>query len=206
MITILKKDFAINKKYIYIAILYTILFPFALKLDGGGKTWFMNVLLPLVNVGIIVGKSCYIEDSQDVKVFLRSLPIRESTIIACRYMEALLILAITQIYILAAQYFLVDDSYTDMMRISWLSVACFLIYFSIYLFLYFWKNYFYAQNSVYVMIGLFFVIGILAKNSLDLKIDFPPILSTPFIIIANLIAFLIYGASYKLAKEKASKA
>jgi ABC-2 type transport system permease protein len=167
----------------------------------------MVALLLLVNVGIIVGKSCYIEDSQDVKVFLRALPIRESTMILCRYMEALPILAITQLYIIVTLHFLVEHSaYSEMMRLTWLSSACFLVYFSIYFFLYFWKNYFYAQNSVYVMVALFFCIGAIGKYSAPIQLDFSSTLPTSFLLVVNLIGLLLYGASYQLAKTIARNA
>lgn len=113
----------------------------------------------MVVLGVVLGKICYLEDSSEVKTFLKSLPYKKSTIILSKYIEMLILNTLSLLYVSIIQIFIDKNSNTDgIIKLNILIFAFFTIYYSIYLYLYFSKNYYFAQNTMYIILAIVFVL------------------------------------------------
>lgn len=158
MFTLIKKDISFCSKYIYISILFCIASPFLLILDGDRLYQLLSFYIPMVILGVIFGKICYTEDSDDVKMFLRALPYKRRDFIISKYLEVLFLDIISIIYVSVVQAVLDKNANIEtILKTNILIGGFFIVYYSIYLFLYFKKNYYTAQNTMYIVLGLLFV-------------------------------------------------
>ncbi|HDR7760557.1 ABC-2 transporter permease [Bacillus cereus] len=208
MLAILKKDILINQKYLLIMLLYSIIFPLILIIDGDNKYLIMSFLLPFINVNFFVGKSCYIEDSEDVRNFLKILPINHNKIIFTRYIEMIVTLAISNLYAFFIQLYLMKDVNSSfLIHINLLVFSALLIYFGIYLSVYYKLNYHAAQNTLMFL----FVIGIstfiLAEKVFNIKIEMINHLnySASYIIFAISIIVVAITYLYSIKEFKFNK-
>lgn len=113
----------------------------------------------MVVIGIIIGKVCYIEDSDDIKMFLKSLPYKKSSLIRSKFLELVILDIISMSYVIIIQIALkMNYSIEEIMKMNIIAGSFFLIYYSIYLFLYFKKDYNTAQNTIYIMLLVVFVL------------------------------------------------
>ncbi|HDR4764663.1 TPA: ABC-2 transporter permease [Bacillus thuringiensis] len=202
MFAILKKDILINQKYLLILLLYSIIFPVILIIDGDNKYLMMSFLLPFINVNFFVGKSCYIEDSADVRNFLKMLPISHNKIVCIRYIEMIITLALSSVYVFLVQLYLMNGvSSAFLIHVNLLVCSALLIYFAIYLSVYYKMNYHAAQNTLMFL----FVIGvstfILTEKVFNIKIEMINHLnfSASYIvfIISIIVLFITYLYSIK---------
>ncbi|MBQ3423401.1 MAG: ABC-2 transporter permease [Romboutsia sp.] len=173
MFTLLKKDIYFCSKYIGITVVFCILSPILLVIDGDNLYQLLSFYIPMVALGVIIGKICYIEDSDEVKMFLRSLPYKRSHIIICKYLEVLILNVISILYVSIVQRILEKSSdFGYILEINLLVGAFFMFYYSIYLFLYFKKNYHTAQNTMYIVLAIIFVCVFISNRNMISKYDF----------------------------------
>ncbi|MEH7856471.1 ABC-2 transporter permease, partial [Bacillus thuringiensis] len=165
-------------------------------------------LLPFINVNFFVGKSCYIEDSDDVRNFLKILPINHNKIIFTRYIEMIVTLAISNLYAFFIQLYLMKDVTSSfLIHINLLVFSALLIYFGIYLSVYYKLNYHAAQNTLMFL----FVIGIstfiLAEKVFNIKIEMINHLnySASYIIFAISIIVVAITYLYSIKEFKFNK-
>ncbi|AZR74357.1 hypothetical protein BBF96_13745 [Anoxybacter fermentans] len=183
MLNIIKKDILFNKKFIIIAILYSLIFPIFLIIDGEEKYMFMNFLIPLVSTGIIIGKICYLEDCGDVRMYLKSLPIGRYKHVLSRYIEMLVILIASLIYLVIVQSFVTKDlSLSYIIKINIFIILLYTIYYSIYLMLFFTKNYYTAQNSLIFLVFGGLLVSLFLQKVLKVQIDVSSLLHGQYII------------------------
>ncbi|MPQ26951.1 ABC-2 transporter permease [Bacillus paralicheniformis] len=172
MVAIFKKDILINQKYLLILMIFSIIFPIILIIDGDNKYLIMSFLLPFVNVNFFVGKSCYIEDSEDVRSFLKMLPINYNKIVLVRYIEMIVALALSSVYTFFVQSYLINGEKSSfLIQLNLLIFSLLLIYFGIYLSVYFKMNYHAAQNTFMFLFVLAIGTFILAEKVFNIKIE-----------------------------------
>lgn len=192
MFTLLKKDINFCSKYIWITIIFCLLSPILLVIDGDNLYQLLSFYIPMVALGVIIGKICYMEDSDDVKMFLRSLPYKRSDIIMCKYLEALILNITSIIYVSIVQILLDKNSTLDhILKINILVGAFFMFYYSIYLFLYFKKNYYTAQNTMYIVLVIVFACIFISNRNMLANYSFTWFSNSFTVGIIYLISLII---------------
>lgn len=200
MLNLIKKDISFNKKYIFYSLIYAIIAPILLVIDGGEKLYYLSLFLPLVALALIIGKACYLDDPINVRAFIKSLQISKNEQVTSKYLQVLFISLINFIYIVIIQAIFMKNTSIDMILRSNLLVTCaMLIYFSIYLALFFIKNYNAAQNSIYVIMCICFAIMMLFK---DIKFDISIVNSNYFSITFSIISLISYILGIKISIKK----
>ena len=196
MITLIKKDMYFCRKYILIALLFSLAAPILLVVDGDGLYQLLSFYVPMVVTGVVFGKMCYTDDSDDVRMFLRSLPYKRSKFIASKFIELFLINAISIIYVSVIQIILNKGiNTTSTLKINILVGAFFIFYYSIYLFLYFKNNYYAAQNTMYIVLAVVFVCVFASNRNLLSNINMNWLFNNSVVAIILGIAIIIYTAS-----------
>ncbi|MNM94819.1 hypothetical protein D3C81_1072380 [compost metagenome] len=197
MLSVIKKDLLMNYRFVLFTIIYSIVVPILINADGDKKYWMISVLLPIINVGFIVGKATYIEDSEEVQVFLKSLPIKYSVIVLSKYVQAGAILILTHIYAVLIEYYYMHSLYSILLG-NLFSLSVYLLYFSVYFYLYYRKNYFYAQNSIYFLLVIGFALYFIFGKSLKITVSIQDI-SIYWFVILDLVALVVFAISYRLS-------
>ena len=191
MFTLIKKDFLFSKKYIIITTLFCTLSPLLLILDGDNLYHLLSFYIPMVMLGVLIGKTCYLEDSSEVRVFLKSLPYKRSSLVISKYIEMLILVLISVFYVSAVQIILNKGSNIKATLVLNILVGAFFIfYYSIYLYLYFAKNYNVAQNTMYFILGLVFIFLLLFNRNI-ITVDSLGKLTNNFIVASATILSLI---------------
>lgn len=138
MLSVIKKDILINTKFVIFTLLYSLFVPILLSADTDKPYWMISVLLPLMNVGFTVGKAIYVEDSEEVQVFLKSLPLKYSTVVLSKYVQVAAILLLTYVYAILVEFFYTNNLRTVILG-NMFSLFVYLVYFAVYLYLYYKK-------------------------------------------------------------------
>ena len=139
---------------------------------------------------------CYIEDSLEVKKFIKTLPIKSNLLVIAKYIETILILLVCQIYCVVINiivYKSVDISI--ILKANLIIFIGILIYGILYLTIYYFKGYFLAQNSFVIFFALIFVIDSLLKKY-DIKIESLINKSNSILISAVLVAVAVLFIGY----------
>lgn len=199
MLNLLYKDFVFTKKWCFFSLLYAIVIPILLKLDGGESIYFIQLLLPFFCISLPLGKILFMEDNDTVREFLRLLPYSARKRVSARYLFVIVIMVITQIYLVLVHLW-ANELYVLKQNI--LMSILFLLYFSIYLFFYYYKNYHVAQNCIYFCLVAFMAISFALKKNIDLAF----INNIPDICIYIILIFMIVGIYIiTIAMEKRKK-
>lgn len=192
----MKKDISFSKRYVSISLIFALIAPIALVFDGDKLYHLLSLYIPMVIIGLILGKICYIEDSDDIKMFLKSLPYKKSSLIASKFLELIVLDIISISYVIIVQIILkMDYSIEQIMKMNIITGSFFLIYYSIYLLLYFKKDYNTAQNTIYIMLSLVFILMFFSNRFSSDFISKQYIFNSGIDAIIILISAVIYFAS-----------
>jgi len=206
MIRLIKKDIRFSTKNIAITLIYIVILPILLMFDEDlSSINLLSFLITVVALGLIIGKICYIEDSDDIKMFLKSLPYKNKSLISSRFLELFILDIISISYVTIIQIILRSNySIEKIIEMNIISGSCLLIYYSIYLFLYFKKNYNAAQNTVYILVAFVFITIFLSSKFSNNFISNYNFLNayyiTPLIACISILIFFI--SMYMLMKRK----
>ena len=200
MLSVIKKDILINPKFVLFTLLYSIFVPILLNADTDKPYWMISVLLPLMNVGFTVGKAIYVEDSEEVQVFLKSLPLKYSTIVLSKYVQVAAILLLTYAYAILVENFYMNNLRTIILG-NMFSLFVYLVYFAVYLYLYYKKNYFYAQNSIYFLLVAGFAFYFLFHNLLKISFNLQMI-NIGWVTVMDIVGILLFVISYRFSLKE----
>ena len=109
MVTLIRKDFRFCSKYVLIAITFSLAAPLVLLIDGDNLYIMLSFFIPMVVLGVVLGKICYIEDCEEARLFLRALPYKRRSLVLSKYIESIMLNVISFIYVGIAQYMLMKD-------------------------------------------------------------------------------------------------
>lgn len=205
MVTLIRKDFRFCSKYVLIAITFSLAAPLVLLIDGDNLYTMLSFFIPMVVLGVVLGKICYIEDCEEARLFLRALPYKRRSLVLSKYIESIMLNVISFIYVGIAQYMLMKDvSFGVIFKINLIASAFFLVYYSIYLYLYFTRNYYIAQNTAYVVVGALLIFMMFHKHNVFTKLSNLWLNNSWFIYCVFTVALLLtfYSAYMVIARDK----
>lgn len=195
MINLIMKDIKFNSKYVLIGLGLLIVTPIVIAYNESTIAQMYAVILyfPMFFINIIIGKTCYLEDSDNTKRFLQSLPVSRNTLIGSRYCETLIVTFIAVGYCAFIEKLLYFKGADGALVLAIIAISIYLIYYALYLFLFFTKNYQVAQQSMTIFVmGFLIVVGILSA----FKINIAVIINFNFAIGLLFIASLAFIASF----------
>lgn len=203
MIELIKKDVTFCFKYIILISLVIIITPFLIILEGREYLICLSFIIPLMVIGILLGKICYIEDSEDVRIFLKSLPCKKSMLIISKYIELLILVVFCLIYSISIQYiYKMDYDLSYIIKINIIISCIFMIYYSIYLLIYFKNNYYAAQNTIWIILIVYMGGMFLLKRLLSTGIQLSLVNNNYLVIAFILLTIILVYISLKIAIKK----
>lgn len=205
MFNLILKDIDFNRKQVILGLVATALFSLVV-FDGPRYNILTFFMVPALLVDFIVSKGCYMEDKDLTFLFLKSLPVQKKYIVASKYIECIVTLVFSYIYIFVISQFLKLFKlpyYTFDIKLIITIISMLTVYYSMYLFIYFRTNYLNAQRTVYVILIGFFGVYKLQKylksvSKFGLPLFIKKIeLSNVFLVISLIIFIMSLKMSIK---------
>ena len=135
------------------------------------------------------------EDTIDVRYFLKRLPYTVYERVAARFCFMGITLCLSEIYLGLVQYFLFHQPVELIIKSNAIPVLVFVMYYSLYIMLAYCRGYLFAQNSIYVCMVIAAVMTI-AYERMNIPINFSKMTNlvsvTSMIILSIGIIFLFY--------------
>lgn len=159
MLNLIYKDIYFNLKQVLLGVLAAIGFSLII-LDGEKYSLVPMLMVPSLLFSLMIGKVCNIEDKRSVYNYLRSLPIKKSYIVISKYIESYLVMILGYIILAAVNFvigFFIDSQYDLTSSIILITFSIVIIYNSLYLYMNFKFSNAQAQQSVYVLMVLYFL-------------------------------------------------
>lgn len=159
MLNLIYKDIYFNLKQVLIGVLASIGFSLII-LDGEKYSLVPMLMVPALLFSSMIGKVCSAEDKRSVYNYLRSLPIKKSYIVISKYIESYLVMIMGYIILAVVNFilsFFVDSQYDLTSSIILITFSIVILYNSLYLFMNFKFSNAQAQQSVYVLMVLYFL-------------------------------------------------
>ncbi len=195
MTNLILKDYQFTRKQLCIALVYCLLAPVLLVIDGGNKNYWAQFFIPFCMTSFTLGRIFYVEDSSDVRYFLKLLPYSVYKRVGSRFCFMGITLILAEIYLCIVQCLTFKQHLPEVIKGNAIPIIMFLVYYSIYIMLAYRFGYLTAQNTIYVCMVLFAILTI-AYEKLNLNIDFAIFSKTQTIICMSIIAagiiFLLY--------------
>lgn len=195
------KDLTFNKLQVLLGILVVAGLSFLPALAGREYVIVPFIMAPSLLFNQIVGKGCYLDDKNNAYVFLRSLPIPRNTIVFSKYVEAVLVLAISYTIIFGSNLVLkllgqpLYNPDTFLLMIA----SILLIYFSLFLWLFFRNDFASAQHSAFVMIVAWIGVFKLQEYLNSSNMSLARIIHADILYVLLLIAATIFVVSCRLS-------
>lgn len=198
MFNLIKKDYLFTRNQLLVVILYCLVAPILLLIDGGSKLYWAQFFIPFCCVSFILSKIFYMEDSTDVRYFLKKLPYSVYERVGARFCFMLITLCLSEIYLGVVQYFLFSQSIREILRGNAIPILIYLIYYSLYIMLAYCFGYLVAQNSIYICMVVAAIMAVLYEK-MNISIDFSKIANVKltiilFIICLGITFFFYVGA------------
>lgn len=200
MLKLIIKDLTFNKVQVILGILIVVLSS-AFIIAGRQYMIIPLIMAPSLLFNQIVGKSCYLDDKNGAYIFLRSLPIRKNIIVLSKYVESILVLALSYAIIFGSNLILMVFGkplyHLDALLLVVLSVL--LIYFAVFLWLFFRYDFASTQQAGFVIIIAWIGVFKLQQYLNDLGTAFTQILHVNILYLLLLVAIGVFGVSCKLS-------
>lgn len=158
MINLILKDIYFNVRQVFFGFLASFIFSLII-LDSVNFSMMAMLMVPSLLFSFIVGKMCHMEDKRSVRNYLKSLPIKRSYIVISKFIESYLILIIAYLLLAIMNFvlgFFIEAQYDLASSLILIVFSFVIIYNSIYLLLNFRYSYAQAQQSVYVLMVIYF--------------------------------------------------
>lgn len=195
MLNLIKKDYIFTRKQLCVAVLYCIVAPILLVIDGGTKLYWAQFFIPFCSVSFILGKIFYMEDATDVRYFLKRLPYTVYERVGARFCFMGITLFFSEVYLSFVQYFLFHQAFRVILRSNAIPIFIFIMYYSLYIMLAYCFGYLLAQNSIYVCMVIAAIMTI-AYERMNISINFSEMANietiTILLILSIGIIFLLY--------------
>lgn len=187
-----------------VGIIFCLATPILLIIDGGDKTYCAQFFIPFCLVSFLISKIFYMEDSVDVRYFLKLLPYSTYKRVGSRYCFMAITLFVSEAYLCFIQCFVFKQELQEVIKGNAVPAMIFLIYYSLYIMLGYAYGYLTAQNTIYVCMV---VVGMLAVayEKLGINIDFALFDNKFSIIVASIISIDIIFLFFILACKGCEK-
>ncbi len=200
MFNLLKKDLVQNKKYFFLTMIVVLIGSFLLLNDQDIQQYYVALyFLPLTILNMIIGKLNYIDDQNNIRLFLKSLPYSKYTLVGTRYLETMILIIVSIIYsvVIETNYYNSLEG-LKVIEDAFLAFSVITIYQAISLWMFFYKNYRVSQNALVICcILLLMFYGI--TNSLGIVISIN--INYLYIIISSICVYILsFYMSSKMLK------
>lgn len=162
MLKLIIKDIDFNKTQILAILLAISVAAIFMMLRSPESMAFVVVLGPAVFFNQSVGRSCFMDDKYEAYKFLKSMPISKTTIVVSKYVAGLASLALTYslLYIIGLALVLFNQPSPSLSIQTLLyTTSSLLCLFSVFLWLFFRKDFATAQHSAIFVIAIFTAIA-----------------------------------------------
>lgn len=192
MINLALKDFSYTKKWCFISIVYCILVPIVIYLDGESKVYFMDFLIPLFAISMPLGKIMMVEDTENSREFQVMLPYTWIQKVLGRYLFVVAYIVATEVYVWLVKLFFFKSVEVSL-NVVVTEVLVVFAYYSSQLYLYYWKGYYVSRYSYLIWVFAGFIL-MFAVNNNDMDISWileASIYLKLFLLVAVVIMFLL---------------
>lgn len=199
------KDFKFTRKYLCIAMVYSLLVPPILILDGDAKFYFAAFFIPYLSVSITLGKICMIEDTTNMRCILKLLPYKTYIKVAARFLFVITLLFTFMSYLTVVQYHIFHlGELKELIINNSMLFFVYMCYFSLYLALYYCFGNQAAQYSVYACIVIVFILALLFER-MGLTFDFEILTKINYYVVFSLLGVGIIFLMFILSSIGSSK-
>ena len=187
MLNLILKDYIFTRRQMAVGIIYCLVAPLLLVIDGGSKNYWAQFFIPFCLVSFLLSKIFYIEDSTDVRYFLKMLPYNTCKRVASRYCFMVITLISSEIYLWFIQCVVFKQNLYEVIKGNLIPIIIFLLYYSLYIMLGYCFGYLIAQNTIYVCMVTAGILA-LAYEKLSLNIDFALLANKHSIIVLSIVS------------------
>ncbi|MBR6294354.1 MAG: ABC-2 transporter permease [Lachnospiraceae bacterium] len=201
MINLVLKDFSYTKKWCLISVVYCILVPIVIYLDGESKVYFMDFLIPLFAISMPLGKILMTEDTENCREYLIMLPYTWMQRVLGRYLFVVTFIVTTEVYVWLVKLIFfksVEFSLNEIIT----EVLVVFAYYSSQLYLYYWKGYYVSRYSYLIWVFAGFILMFAVRNK-DMDISWileANVYLKLFLLVAVVLLFLLL--TFRLKRQK----
>lgn len=192
MFDLIKKDVVLNKKYLFLTLIVVLIGSFLLLNDQDIAQYYVALyFLPLTILNMVIGKLNYLDDQDNIRLFLKSLPYARSEIVGSRYLETIILVGVSVIYSVIIEI----NFYSGLKPLMVINDAIMafsvvLIYEAVSLWLFFYKNYRISQNAlVFCCILLLLFYGFLTMFNIAVTISINYLLVLIISVFVYILSF-----------------
>ena len=205
MKALLVKDIQFNLRYIISSFLIAIIIYSLFCIEGGSSNLLISVTLIIFNLAI--GKLCFMDDRDKSSNYLEALPFKKDNFVAVKFLEGILILAISLLIIILENYLLkviIDINFKIDIYYIISSLSFLLIYIGAFFIIYYKYNYQMAnQLVIFFYIAVLFLFKFIMEKFPDVINLFNYKVSYLLIFIISLsIYYIFYKICIKLYKSR----
>ena len=190
MSNLILKDYIFTRKQLLISVLFCLATPILLVIDGGSKNYWAQFFIPYCVTSFLLGKIFFIEDTADVRCFLKLLPYSVYKRVASRFCFMGITLCISEAYLWVVQYVVFNQPLLKVIKGNIIPIIIFFIYYSLYIMLSYSFGYLTAQNTIYICMIIVAALGI-AYEKLNISINFVLLVNRYTIILFSIVSIAI---------------
>lgn len=201
MVDLSVKDFKFHAKYVAFAIVLGTVAMIGMPLSENSILQLIIVVyFPLLLTNYLIGKFCYLEDTENIKTFLKSLPISTYKRIGSRYIEGISLIVIFSAVATVIKYSLYIHNVVLSLQVFLMITSIYIFYLGIYLALFYFKNFQIAQHALSISMLIFVAIFLVFKNlGIDVQVFNNPWLISIVVAISSIACFTSF---YVVCKNK----
>lgn len=196
IIAFMKKDIRFNFKWLLVCIVSSIAIPVylvngELKLFTGSSMIFS--ISSLTSVMFCISRACYIEDNDETKTLLKSIPMSGSQQIGAKFLLTIMLIVVSN----SLSYIcLIICGYENLADAYFISLSLTLLYFAIFLFTFFIFGYQIAQYTFIICILVVVILKRIGFENLNMSVDY---------WIIFIMTTIIYCSTYIITTKVSEK-
>lgn len=187
MINLILKDYIFTRKQMLVGIAFCLATPILLVIDGGDKAYWAQFFIPFCLVSFLLSKIFYMEDSVDVRYFLKLLPYSTYKRVGSRYCFMIITLILSELYLWLIQCVVFKQNLPEVIKGNIIPIIIFFIYYSLYITLGYSLGYLAAQNAIYVCMVIAGILAV-AYEKLNINIDFALLANKYLVTILSIVS------------------
>ncbi len=201
MINLIVKDIRFHAKHVAMTIVLGAIVMIGMSLSENSMMQLITVVyFPLLLTNYLIGKFCYLEDTDNTKTFLKSLPISNYKRIGSRYIEGITLIMIFSLIAAVIEYTFYLHDVVLSLQVFLMISSIYIFYLGIYLALFYFKNFQIAQHALSISMLIFVALFIVFKNlGIDVQVFNNPWLISIMVAISSIACFTSF---YVVCKNK----
>lgn len=160
LIKLMFKDLEFSLKSFFIGLVIAIITTIAIAFDTDSNAIFSFYISLMCIFTGYVGRACYNDEKDGVFMFLKSLPVNKDYLVLSKYLSSIIVIVltigITYLCNIILDIFVYTTQTVDINSQLFI-ISVYMIYFSIYLYIFFKNDYSSAQNTA-VFVFVFIVV------------------------------------------------